>query len=128
MPIRRKTPPVLIPSNLDEVVNELNRLFTEIYNDINIMNNKLALYLNMVQDKESGEEGSIRLNRKVTSNKADLKYELIGTATEGWVSILGTDEGEGLDLLDKSESQTAMEVKTKSIDTDKPRYSKRTLK
>jgi hypothetical protein len=115
MPIGRKEPPIIMPIGLDNVVSEINRVFNELYSDINLINNKLSLYLNMVQDAASGESGNFRLTKKVTSDKGNPKYQLLGKSDEGWVMIQ-----DDLSLLDASEEQDSMEVRSKNLDTEKP--------
>ena len=72
MAIGKKLPPRLHGSmDINSLANELNRIFTEIYEDINVIENKLSVYLNMVQDSQSGTLGSLRLTKKATSDKND---------------------------------------------------------
>lgn len=121
MPIRRKIPPRLSPMmTLESLTNELNRTIIEIYEDINIMQNKLSLYLNMLQDSQSGTLGSLRLTKKATSDKNENKYQLLGKGDKGWILIVD-------DVINLTEAETLdMEVGIKNVDTEKPRYATRT--
>ena len=122
MPIRRKIAPNLSSNlNIDSLVGELNKIIIEIYQDINVMENKLSLYLNMIQDSQSGTLGNLRLTKKVTSDKTEDLYQLLGKADEGYVMIADDLEPVGL-----TEEVLAMDIGVKNIDTDKPRYAKRT--
>jgi|TARA_R100000049_G_C1927992_1_gene72181 uncharacterized coiled-coil protein SlyX len=122
MPIRRKTPPHFTSSmNMDNIISELNRVMTEIYEDINVIENKLSLYLNMVQDSQSGTLGTLRLTKKVTEDKNEHAYQLVGKADEGYVMI-----ADDIAVIPESEEKTAMDIGIKNIDTEKPKYARRT--
>lgn len=121
MPIGRKIAPNLtVNMDTESLVGELNRILSEIYQDINIIENKLSLYLNMIQDSQSGALGSLRLTKKVTSDKTENLYQLLGKADEGYVMI--ADDLETVGVTAESE---AMDIGVKNVDTDKPKYAKR---
>ena len=121
MPIRRKISPRLTSSmSKEDLVNELNKALIEMYEDINIMENKLSLYLNMLQDSQSGTLGSLRLTKKATSDKTEDKYQLLGKGDKGWVKV--ADDLVALTI----EEGADMDVGIKDIDTEKPKYAQRT--
>lgn len=121
MPIRRKIAPRLTSAMpKEDMINELNKSLIEIYEDINIMENKLSLYLNMLQDSQSGSLGSLRLTKKATSDKTEDKYQLLGKGDKGWIMVV-----DDIEPLTEAET-TSMEIGVKNVDTEKPKYARRT--